>query len=157
MDLNPPFALKPLPLGCFCMAQENQTDSQAISWCAPMVTTGEAPLNFLDLRWPDQMSGQGFAASCEQLPGRTAFFQKMDAKEEVAAQSRDQVPSPTKDQVAPPPKQPVDNARDHLSALSDSMVGSKAMKQKDGDHLKADMAAFEARAGCASVWTPAKS
>jgi hypothetical protein len=159
MGLNPPFVHIPLPLGCFCMAQENQTESQAIVRCAPMVTTGDTPLNFLDLRWPDQSAGQGFAASCEQLPAPIAYLQKMDAKDQVSAQSRDQVAptakdqvaAPTKDQVAAPMKGPVDNARDHLSALADSMVGSKAMKQKDGDHLKADMAAFEARAGQAGL------
>jgi len=133
------------------MAQEAQADFQTIAQCSPPATTGDGPLNFLDLRWPDQLMGKGLAAPCEQLPEQIAFFQNVGAKDQVSTPSKDQVLSPTKDQVVPPAKGPVDDARDHLSALADSLVTSKLMKSKDSDRFKADMAAFESRAGQAGL------
>ncbi|MBS1993239.1 MAG: hypothetical protein JSS83_22140 [Cyanobacteria bacterium SZAS LIN-3] len=50
------------------------------------------------------------------------------------------------DQTLPPTRTPLDEAREHLKTLADTMVASKMMKGKDRDRLNSDMAAFESRA-----------
>lgn len=141
------------------MAQEARNDIPPTVQCSLVANGLDSQLNFLTIGpFGDQDPDRCFISSADMF-ALAAALQKSPAQGAGTDSAKDHAKDPVKghatdktlDQVSPATKAAADSPKDHLTKLADDLVAANALKPKDRDRLKSDMADFETRSAQAGL------